>query len=137
MKTLTITLSLFILSALVFAQSNDSISVGLGLIDLSFSKSELDSMRTSVIDEAHNFEEIRKISISNNLSYSLVFIPPLNTHIIPAPNIIEFAWNREKCTRKYDLESHEYYWIKDLKKVKNKSYTLTLISPRFSALNST
>jgi RNA polymerase II subunit A small phosphatase-like protein len=44
--------------------------------------------------------------------------------IIPDQEKLEFVWSRDRCTRKYDPEIHDYYWIKDLKKVKKKGYNL-------------
>lgn len=31
---------------------------------------------------------------------------------------LEFIWCRDRCTKRFDIDSHNYYWIKDLKKAK-------------------
>jgi len=35
-----------------------------------------------------------------------------------------FFWDRARCTRRYDSESGSYYWIKNLKKLKRRGYSL-------------
>jgi Dullard-like phosphatase family protein len=45
-------------------------------------------------------------------------------NIFGSPNILKFVWSRERCIWKMDLESGEYYWIKDLKKVKKLGFDL-------------
>lgn len=37
---------------------------------------------------------------------------------------MKFLWSRERCTRKFDAELQEDYWIKDLKKVKRFGFPL-------------
>lgn len=37
---------------------------------------------------------------------------------------LKFVWSRRRCTFKYDYERGDYYWIKDLKKVKRLGYNL-------------
>jgi len=37
---------------------------------------------------------------------------------------LSFLWARDRCTRRYDWELHEEYWVKDLKKVRLKGYRL-------------
>ena len=37
---------------------------------------------------------------------------------------LAFLWARRRCTRRYDWEMHEQYWVKDLKKVRLKGYPL-------------
>lgn len=75
---------LFIILSLSFigisnAQSKDSISIALGLIDLSFDRIELDSMKQDIHEQKESFKLIRKETLPNDLAYSLVFMPPLNT----------------------------------------------------------
>ena len=64
-------------------QSNDSLAIALSLIDLSFDATQLDSMKTAVMDEAKNYRSIHKMSVTNDVPYSLVFMPPLSGKIIP------------------------------------------------------
>ncbi len=35
-----------------------------------------------------------------------------------------FLWTRDQCTRRFDPEAQDYYWVKDLKKVKRSGYDL-------------
>jgi Dullard-like phosphatase family protein len=44
--------------------------------------------------------------------------------LIPAPERLTFLWARSRCTRRYDPEFQEEYWLKDLKKVKRLGYSL-------------
>ena len=37
---------------------------------------------------------------------------------------LEFVWARERCTRCFDAERHEEYWVKDLRKVRKRGYKL-------------
>jgi RNA polymerase II subunit A small phosphatase-like protein len=37
---------------------------------------------------------------------------------------LEFLWARERCTRRYDFELQEPYWVKDLRKVKSAGFPL-------------
>ncbi|MBE9490271.1 MAG: amidase [Bacteroidetes bacterium] len=124
MKKLILTLSLSMLTGFVYPQSNDSISIALDLIELSFRTSELDSMRTAVIDQKNNFKKIREISIANNLSYSLVFVPPLNTQIIPDKQI-DINWELEPNIKlpinKSDLAFYPVHQLSSL--IKNKKIT--------------
>lgn len=37
---------------------------------------------------------------------------------------LRFAWSNERCTRRYDPELLEEYWVKDLRKVRRAGYAL-------------
>jgi len=37
---------------------------------------------------------------------------------------LEFMWARERCTRRFDFETQEPYWVKNLKKVKRAGFDL-------------
>jgi hypothetical protein len=71
------------LISLIFFKSNaqkiDSLSVALDIINLSFKASQRDSMKTAVLEEAKNYKGMRNASLPNDLPYSLVLMPPLNT----------------------------------------------------------
>jgi TFIIF-interacting CTD phosphatase-like protein len=47
--------------------------------------------------------------------------------LFPAPSPISFLWARKRCTRCFDYEIGEQYWVKDLKKVHRKGYALKQI----------
>ena len=57
-------------------------------------------------------------------SSSKIYCDAVVDEIIPIPEKLEFIWSRERCTRRFDPDRHDYYWIKDLKKVKKKGYDL-------------
>jgi TFIIF-interacting CTD phosphatase-like protein len=40
---------------------------------------------------------------------------------------MEFVWSRNKCVQRFNPETHEYFFIKDLKKVKKQGYNLESI----------
>ena len=46
------------------------------------------------------------------------------SRIIPEGIAPEFVWSRERCTLRYDHESGEHYFRKDLSKVKRRGYSL-------------
>jgi len=114
------------------AQSNDSISIALNLIDLSFSSVELDSMKETVMGQANNFKEIRKISIPNDLPYSLVFIPPLNQQTIPDKQV-EINWRLERNIKMPesigDLAFYPVHQLSSL--IKNKKITSVELTKYF------
>lgn len=47
--------------------------------------------------------------------------------IIPEDLALQFLWARERCTRRFDPETWEYEWLKDLKKVKKRGYALSQV----------
>ena len=83
MRKLTLAILAFLFSYTINAQSKDSISIALDLIDLSFDGSELDSMKRDLQRQKESFQNIRKESLPNDLAYSMVFMPPINTAKIP------------------------------------------------------
>jgi Asp-tRNA(Asn)/Glu-tRNA(Gln) amidotransferase A subunit family amidase len=125
-------LTLFLLSTFGMTQSRDSIAVALDLIDLSFTHSELDSLISSIQNETKNYNELRKLSIPNDLSYSLVFIPPLNTDIIPDSQL-DIHWNLESDIalpdNKSDLAFYPVYQLASL--IKNKKITSVELTQLF------
>lgn len=44
--------------------------------------------------------------------------------VFPRDRKLEFVWSRNRCALRYDYEIGDYYWIKDLKKVKRMGYNL-------------
>jgi TFIIF-interacting CTD phosphatase-like protein len=44
--------------------------------------------------------------------------------VVPDPGALKFLWSRQRCTRRFDPELQEEFWIKDLKKVKRLGYPL-------------
>lgn len=44
--------------------------------------------------------------------------------LFPSLTSLAFLWARRRCTRRCDHENGEWYWVKDLKKVRRKGYDL-------------
>lgn len=40
---------------------------------------------------------------------------------------LRFTWGRTRCTRQYDAEHHNEYWVKDLKKLRRLGFSLERI----------
>ncbi len=45
-------------------------------------------------------------------------------YLFPPEVRLEFLWCRERCTHCHDPETHEEYWVKDLKKLRRLGYDL-------------
>ncbi len=46
------------------------------------------------------------------------------SRVFPESVHLEFVWSRDRCTRRFDPETREELWIKDLKKVKRLGFRL-------------
>lgn len=57
---------------------------------------------------------------SGSASYAATLVP----HLFPDPQVLAFVWGSERCTRCFDAERHEYYSLKDMKKVRKLGYDL-------------
>ena len=44
-------------------------------------------------------------------------------HVL-GPTGLHFVWGRSRCTQRFDAESHDHYFAKNLKKVKRKGFDL-------------
>ena len=44
--------------------------------------------------------------------------------LFATPTQLKFVWSDERCTKRYHPERQEYYWVKDLKKVRRLGYSL-------------
>jgi RNA polymerase II subunit A small phosphatase-like protein len=47
--------------------------------------------------------------------------------IFPPKTKPAFVWSRERCTYSFDGESREYYWRKNMKKVRRRGYDLSQV----------
>ena len=45
-------------------------------------------------------------------------------HISSEADKLEFIWSREQCTQRIDPETGQLFWLKNLKKVKNRGHDL-------------
>jgi RNA polymerase II subunit A small phosphatase-like protein len=52
------------------------------------------------------------------------YVAEIAAKITPPGASIQFQWGRSRCTRRYDPERHEEYWVKDLKKIRRMGYAL-------------
>lgn len=52
------------------------------------------------------------------------YVAAVVRQIIPRDITLSFQWGRSRCSQRFDPELHEYYWAKDLKKVKRLGYNL-------------
>lgn len=52
------------------------------------------------------------------------YVQEIVAQVVPADTALRFVWGRSRCTRCYDTEHLEEYWVKDLKKVKRLGYAL-------------
>jgi len=85
-----------------------------------------DIYRRPHLDEflAHCFREFRVgVWTSATASYA----SPIVERIVTGPGKLEFLWDRERCTQRFDRELHEHYWVKNLGKLKKKGYGLESI----------
>ncbi len=47
--------------------------------------------------------------------------------IFPADAKLSFVWSRERCTFTFDGETREYYWRKNMKKIRRRGYDLSQV----------
>ena len=45
-------------------------------------------------------------------------------YLFPKYQELKFVWSRKRCLLKFDYERGDYFWIKDLKKIKKLGYNL-------------
>ena len=48
------------------------------------------------------------------------YASPIVEKILPEGGTKEFMWCRDRCTMRHDRETHDEYWVKNLKKIKPK-----------------
>jgi len=60
---------------------------------------------------------------SSSSSYAQVAVNALFENV----NLLRFVWTRERCTQRFNHETREHYWVKDLKKVKKSGFSLEQI----------
>lgn len=50
----------------------------------------------------------------------------IRSHLFADVSLV-FLWTRERCTGRFDAESQQRYWVKDLRKVKRAGYDLSRV----------
>ena len=114
MEKVIVTILTFLFSYCVCAQTKDSISIALDLLDLSFEEAQLDSMKKALDTQKESFLEIRKESLPNDLQYSMVFMPPLNMSKIPEKQA-EIKWEiKEEVNLPEDKSELAFYPVYQL-----------------------
>ena len=86
MKKLIFT-AVICLSALVVHGQPDSVFQTMKLLGLDFTQEEVDSLRRGLEENLSDFRKIRTQSLPNELPYSLVFVPPVNSDHIPSEQL--------------------------------------------------
>lgn len=57
-------------------------------------------------------------------SASPLYVQAVVQQVFPESASLRFVWANDRCVRRLDLEQFEYYWVKDLKKVKRLGFPL-------------
>jgi RNA polymerase II subunit A small phosphatase-like protein len=52
------------------------------------------------------------------------YVADIVGQVFPQRDALRFVWASDRCTVRFDPELRDYYWIKDLKKVKRAGYRL-------------
>lgn len=121
MKNIFLVLCCTIQVGLGLAQSNDSISIALSLIDLSYTPDEIDSLRIDVQNAKRIYEQFHGITTTNDMAYSLIFSPPLNPKRI-SPLQKKMNWKLDDHTKlpqnRADLAFYTIYQLASLIKTK-------------------
>lgn len=97
----------------IHAQS-DSIDQALKVIGLDFTRSEIDSMSESVLDSRRDYMRIRRQSLPNDLPYSLVFVPPINSERLSTDQQENQFALPQKVKRPKNLEDLAFYSVAEL-----------------------
>lgn len=57
-------------------------------------------------------------------SSTRLYAEPVVAELFPADIAPGFVWSRERCTRRFDPDTHDFEWAKNLDKVKRRGYPL-------------
>jgi RNA polymerase II subunit A small phosphatase-like protein len=57
-------------------------------------------------------------------SSTRLYAEPVVADLFPAGIAPSFVWSRERCTRRFDPDTHDFEWSKNLDKVKRRGYAL-------------
>ena len=88
-----------------------------------FQCSQFHVYRRPYLDEFLNrVKDLYRVAVWT--SSSAAYMECILSHAFPADLSLEFTWARERCTAAYDPETHGRAWVKDLKKLKRKGYSL-------------
>lgn len=55
------------------------------------------------------------------------YVQGIVEQIFPEPAALRFVWSRERCTQRLHPEWLDYYWLKNLKKVKRLGFSLDCV----------
>ncbi len=104
MKKFLFTIFTLAVVSVATGQVKDSIATALGLIDLSFSEDQIDSLSTTVKQRISSYQINRNSEIPNDLPFSLVFYPPINTNRLPEVQLPQ-KWDIEEEVKLPKLRS--------------------------------
>lgn len=57
-------------------------------------------------------------------SSSAGYAHPVIDHVFPDRSLLKFIWCHDRCTRRFDAETYDYYSLKNLRKVERAGYPL-------------
>lgn len=57
-------------------------------------------------------------------SSTRLYAEPMVAELFPAGIVPSFVWSRERCTQRFNPETHDFEWAKNLDKLKRKGYPL-------------
>lgn len=57
-------------------------------------------------------------------SSSSAYALPIVHQVFPEPAVLKFVWCSGRCTRRFNHEWREHYWLKDLRKVKRLGFAI-------------
>ena len=63
-------------------------------------------------------------SVAVRTTVGAEFAEEVVKEVFPSDYPLEFLWSRERCTKVYDANELEHYFVKDLAKLKRKGYRL-------------
>jgi TFIIF-interacting CTD phosphatase-like protein len=81
--------------------------------------------RPGLEEMLRSVSQFAEIAVWSSASQS--YVEEIVGNIVPTDIPLRFVWSRSRCTRRYDAEHMEEYWVKDLKKVKKLGYSLERI----------
>ena len=91
-----------------------------------FLLAEYSVYRRPHLDEFLSFA-LANFSVAVWSSATQPYVQAAVQRVFPSNAELCFAWSCERCTRRFNGELHEEYWVKDLKKLKRLGYSLDRI----------
>ncbi|KZN43300.1 hypothetical protein N474_14645 [Pseudoalteromonas luteoviolacea CPMOR-2] len=67
---------------------------------------------------------LREFLVAVWTSSNELYAETIVSHLFGGDHDLEFVWARRRCVRKFDLEYYDWFYVKDLKKVKRQGFNL-------------